>query len=165
MYGKSTQIRFSCRWSILEIFIINSFSFFSFWIKISESLTPVHFFWIFRIGCSLCKVVVYFFSEKMSVNSCFSPSEISCKRIREKYPPQTYHQFFKKQRIFQNNYSDARCLNPLSGEVLSFHSHTCLAEKWFIFREKLPDVFFRIYAAERDYSPIWFLYERKLNQK
>ena len=76
------------------------------------------------------KVVVYsFIRKKMSVNSCFSPSEIYSKRIREKYLPQTYHQFFKKQRIFQNNYSDARCLNPLSGEVLSFHSHTCLAEK------------------------------------
>ena len=161
-------MRFSCRWSILEIFIIYSFSVFTVWSKISESLTPVHFFffWTFRIECRMYKVVVYsFIRKKMSVNSCFSPSEIYSKRIREKYLPQTYHQFFKKQRIFRNNYSDARCLNPSSGEVLSVHLHSCLAEKWFIFREKFPDRFFRIYAAERYHLPVWFWFKMDLKQK
>ena len=90
---------------------------------------------------------------------CFSTCEISCKSVCVKYPDQTYHQFFKKQRIFRNNYSDARCLNPSSGEVLSVHVHSCLAEKWFIFREKFPARFFRIYAAERYHLPVWFWYK------
>ena len=95
-------MRFSCRWSILEIFIINSFPVFTVWSKISESLTPVHFFfWHFRIGCRMYKVVVYsFFRKKCLLIRVFHlPKYIAKGYVKNIFPKHTIN-FSKNKESF-----------------------------------------------------------------
>ena len=96
-------MRFSCRWSILEIFIINSFPVFTVWSKISESLTPVHFFfWHFRIGCRMYKVVVYsFFRKKCLLIRVFHlPKYLAKGYVKNIHPKHTIN-FSKNKESFR----------------------------------------------------------------